>query len=175
MIINALEHINLVHHVAKRYNRMSDYEDLVQEGMLGLVKAAKRFDPATGNKFSSYAVTCIRGEILHYIRDKRDFVRCPRAEIPITLLSLNCIVNGPGAPDFMGCIPSPEEVCDPASELIQEFMKTLSARDQSIFKMRFKGATIKSIAKELKAATMTVTRRLEKLTDMAREYSCSVN
>ena len=48
-MINAEEHIGLVHLVAKGYkSTLLDYEDIVGYGMLGLVKAARKFDETFG-------------------------------------------------------------------------------------------------------------------------------
>ncbi|MDY4723231.1 MAG: sigma factor [Clostridium paraputrificum] len=61
-MINAEEHIGLVHLVAKGYkSTLLDYEDIVGYGMLGLVKAARKFDETLGYKFSTYATSLIRG------------------------------------------------------------------------------------------------------------------
>lgn len=58
------------------------FEDLVQEGYFGLIKAVERFDPSTGNAFSSFAMPYIRGAIQHYLRDKGwGVVRPPRRVI----------------------------------------------------------------------------------------------
>lgn len=54
------------------------YEDLVQIGSLGLIRAIERFDIAQGRAFSTFAVPFIRGEIQHYLRDKGRLVRLPR-------------------------------------------------------------------------------------------------
>jgi len=45
-----------------------DAEDLIQEGMLGLLSAIRNFDPARGVKFSTYAEFCIRRRIISAIR-----------------------------------------------------------------------------------------------------------
>ena len=64
------ENMGLVHSVAKRFiGRGVEYEDLVQIGSIGLIKASKNFDDATGYKFSTYAVPMIIGEIKRYLRD----------------------------------------------------------------------------------------------------------
>ncbi|MCY4360189.1 MAG: sigma-70 family RNA polymerase sigma factor [Cyanobacteria bacterium MAG APA_bin_95] len=55
-----------------------DFDDLVQIGHLGLIKAVERFDPNTGYAFSSFAVPLIRGEILHYLRDHVSPIRVSR-------------------------------------------------------------------------------------------------
>ncbi len=54
------------------------YEDLEQCGYLGLIAAIERFDPSQGAAFSSFAVPYIRGEILHFLRDRAYSVRIPR-------------------------------------------------------------------------------------------------
>ncbi|MTD46361.1 SigB/SigF/SigG family RNA polymerase sigma factor [Conexibacter sp. W3-3-2] len=69
----------LVHHVARRYqNRGEQYDDLVQAGAVGLVKAVDRFDPSRGISFTSFAVPNIAGEIRRHFRDKGNTVRLPR-------------------------------------------------------------------------------------------------
>jgi RNA polymerase sigma-B factor len=54
------------------------YDDLLQVGSLGLIRAIERFDMTKGNAFSSFAIPYIRGEIQHYLRDKGSAVRIPR-------------------------------------------------------------------------------------------------
>ncbi|MEB3178236.1 MAG: RNA polymerase sigma factor SigF [Nostocaceae cyanobacterium] len=54
------------------------YEDLLQVGCLGLIRAIERFEISKGHAFSSFAIPYIRGEIQHYLRDKGVTVRIPR-------------------------------------------------------------------------------------------------
>lgn len=55
-----------------------NYEDLLQVGCIGLIRAIERFDMSKGHAFSSFAIPYIRGEIQHYLRDKSPSVRIPR-------------------------------------------------------------------------------------------------
>jgi len=67
--------------IAKGYrNRGLSFLDLINEGNLGLMKAAKTFDPERGVKFVSYAVWWIRQSILAAILDKADMVRIPQSQ-----------------------------------------------------------------------------------------------
>ena len=70
----------LVRQVAYRLSRQCSepFEDLEQIGFLGLIQSVERFDPHQGRAFSSYAIPYIRGEILHYLRDRGGTVRIPR-------------------------------------------------------------------------------------------------
>jgi RNA polymerase primary sigma factor len=64
--------------VAKQYqNKGMPLEDLINEGNLGLIKAAKRFDESKGYKFISYAVWWIRQSILQAIVEYSRIVRLP--------------------------------------------------------------------------------------------------
>jgi RNA polymerase sigma-B factor len=71
---NALIHANLplVWRVARQESQRSghSFEDLSQEGCLGLIKAVERFDPGRGHSLSTVAVPWIRGAIRHYLRDR---------------------------------------------------------------------------------------------------------
>ena len=54
------------------------YDDLLQVGCIGLIRAIERFDLSKGRAFSSFAIPYIRGEIQHYLRDKSPSLRIPR-------------------------------------------------------------------------------------------------
>jgi RNA polymerase sigma-B factor len=79
---NQIVEINagLVRQVAHRISHQcaEPYEDLEQIGYLGLIRAIERFNPQQGCAFSSFAIPYIRGEMLHYLRDKGSVMRIPR-------------------------------------------------------------------------------------------------
>jgi len=60
------------------YQCNETYDDLLQVGSLGLIRAIEKFDVEKGSAFSSFAMPYIRGEIQHYLRDKSCTVRIPR-------------------------------------------------------------------------------------------------
>ena len=72
--------LGLVRREAHRWIHKSDesFDDLMQVGSLGLIRAIERFDLAKGYAFSSFAIPYIRGEIQHYLRDRSATVRIPR-------------------------------------------------------------------------------------------------
>lgn len=65
------ENLGLVRKVARRFlDRGTEYEDLVQIGTIGMVKAIRSFSPERGTVFSTYAVPLIIGEIRRHLRDE---------------------------------------------------------------------------------------------------------
>lgn len=72
------EHLGLARAMARRFvGRGADNEDLFQVAYLGLVTAARRYDPKQGS-FSAFAAPTVRGELKKYFRDKGWMVRPPR-------------------------------------------------------------------------------------------------
>ena len=74
-----VEHyLRLVISMARRYaNKSLSFEDLIQEGNFGLMKAIEKFDPSMGYRFSTYATWWIRQSISRAIADKGSVVRLP--------------------------------------------------------------------------------------------------
>ncbi len=77
------DHLGLVVHIAKRYARsylghhILDLDDLVQEGVLGLIHAAEKFDARKGFRFSTYATYWIRWAIGQAIMNESRAIRLP--------------------------------------------------------------------------------------------------
>lgn len=68
--------------VAKQYqNSNVRLEDLINEGNLGLIKAAHKFDPSKGFRFLSYAVWWIRQSILHALAEKSRTIKLPLSKV----------------------------------------------------------------------------------------------
>ena len=64
--------LRLVAHIMKKYYaQVSDQEDLISLGTIGLIKGITTFDPAKGARLATYAARCVENEILMYFRAQR--------------------------------------------------------------------------------------------------------
>ena len=80
--------------VAKQYqNQGLTLNDLIDEGNLGLIKAAQKFDETRGFKFISYAVWWIRQSILQAISEQSRIVRMPLNQVGFQSKLTKAIVN----------------------------------------------------------------------------------
>lgn len=73
------QYMPLVKSLARRHSmRGEQYEDLVQVGCIGLIKAVDRFDPQRRVEFGAFAIPNVAGEIKRHLRDRGWPIRIPR-------------------------------------------------------------------------------------------------
>ena len=71
----AEENFNIIHYVAKSFSNTGlGHDELVSIGSVGFVKALNTYTEKKGAKFSTYAVVCVRNEILHFLRREKKHV-----------------------------------------------------------------------------------------------------
>lgn len=109
--------------VAKQYqNQGLSLGDLINEGNLGLIKAAQRFDETRGFKFISYAVWWIRQSILQALAEQSRIVRLPLNRVG----SLNKVAKAfSRLEQTYEREPSPQEIAEDLSLTTNEVMDTI--------------------------------------------------
>jgi RNA polymerase sigma factor (sigma-70 family) len=100
--------IPLVGVIASRYYGLGlDKCDLIQEGCIGLIQAAKKFDPRLGNRFSNYATWWIHQKIISAIHEQGSLIRLPKREYQ----RINELLEAQSRLEILFCrIPSDEEI-----------------------------------------------------------------
>jgi len=120
-----LEHVGLVRYIVGRVAiRLPDSverEDLESAGIVGLIKAADRFEPRRGVKFATYASSVIRGEVMELLR-ARDWaprsVRRRYRELEQTVAGLQ---------RQLGRQPTEEEICRALGVSAEDYRQLLAA------------------------------------------------
>jgi RNA polymerase sporulation-specific sigma factor len=84
------ENKRLVYYVAKKFIKRAqflkvEFDDLASEGMIGLIKAIRKFDSNYGVKFSTYAVPVIEGQIRRFLRDSNPGLKFSRMAKEISI------------------------------------------------------------------------------------------
>jgi RNA polymerase sigma-B factor len=113
-------HHALVQHCARRFrNRGEPFEDLVQVGTIGLIKAVDRFETDRGVEFSTYATPTVIGEIKRHFRDKGWAIRVPRR-----LQELRMQIGGATSEltQKLGRSPTPRELAELIGCTVEEIV-----------------------------------------------------
>ncbi|MBQ9253752.1 MAG: RNA polymerase sigma factor RpoD/SigA [Bacteroidales bacterium] len=116
--------------VAKQYqNQGLSLQDLINEGNIGLIKAAQRFDETRGFKFISFAVWWIRQSILQAIADKSRIVRLPLHQVGM----LNKVKKERAKLEQLyERTPSEEEVANSLGMELEKLHETVSAGNRIV-------------------------------------------
>ena len=119
-----LRHIGFAEAIARRYTgRVGDQRDIRQVALLGLVKAAKRFDPDRGFEFTAFAGPTIAGEIKRYLRDTAWAVRPPRAVQELSMAIGTAVAD---LQQLMGREPTHDEIADHLSRDVPDIAEALA-------------------------------------------------
>jgi RNA polymerase sigma-B factor len=121
------EHLRLAEHVARRYTHTSEpLDDLVQVARIGLIKAARRWDPDRGSAFTTFAVPTILGELRRHFRDRTWTIRPPR-DLQELYLAVNRAREGLW--QELGREPTAQDVAERLDRTVEEVVDAFVAAD----------------------------------------------
>jgi len=160
-----LKNQRLVHYLAKRFDvAPSYYEDIVQIGTMGLIKAAKTFNQAKDIKFSTYASRCINNEILMHFRKENKHAGDVSLDEPIN-------IDDEGKELTLGdTISSPSSLFVEEMEEKESFLKVISIilnflnpRERFIILHEISGTDQRTIGKKLNISQSYISRLVPKI------------
>lgn len=129
------EHLGFAHALARRYTRRGiALDDLEQVAAMALVKAADRYDPDRGVKFTSFAAPTIIGELKRHFRDKGWAVQVPRRlqELSLEVGKLSAELN-----QALGRAPTVTELAEMVGTDEEEVLEALELSG-----VAYKGASL---------------------------------
>lgn len=122
--------LRLVLSIAKRYRgRGMSFDDLIQEGNLGLLKAVGRYDHTKGNRFSTYATWWVRQSIIRGIYDKTRTIRLPVHFIELKNLFFKVFYE---LLKELGREPTAQEIADRADLPLEKVQMVLTLASQPV-------------------------------------------
>ncbi|MFI6016788.1 sigma-70 family RNA polymerase sigma factor [Streptomyces sp. NPDC051287] len=136
-----LHNQRLAHSIARGYlDQGLAYDDLFQHGVLGLLTAARKFDPAKGYKFSTYATWWVRQAITRAVADEGAVIRIPvhMHEQIRRVAKAERTLNGQGKPASVADVAV---LCDISLAKVEE-ARRLSRRTDSLDRVVGDGVTL---------------------------------
>lgn len=119
-------HLPLVRHLAHRYrDRGEPWDDLMQVGTVGLIKAIDGYDPDRGVELSTYATPTILGEIKRHFRDRTWAIRVPRR---LQELQARATARADELSLSLGRSPTVRELADSLDVTEADVLEALDAR-----------------------------------------------
>ncbi|MFJ9482141.1 RNA polymerase sigma factor RpoD/SigA [Streptomyces mirabilis] len=142
-----LHNQRLVHSLIRPYLEQGlDYEDLFQVGALGLMRAARKFDPAKGYKFSTYATWWVRQQITRAIADQGALIRIP-VHMHEQMRKVTAAERALAAEGRPASATDVAVRCDMTLQRVEEIRK-LSRRTDSLDRVIGDGATLGDLVGE---------------------------
>lgn len=170
-MLNVEEHIGLAKKVAgKMYNKTIlkyrvEYDDVLQECCVALVKCAKNFDESKGYAFSSYAIKTMEFGCLRMLRDDKFHPksRSNKDTWGNTFSSLDISVSEDEKISAYDCIGIEE---DYSFIDVESFLNKLNERDRKILVLKMEGKTQLEIGKIVGTSQVQISRILRKIKDV---------
>lgn len=168
----AEENLGLVRQQAHKF-RGSDlsFDELVSIGTIGLMKAIKNRDESNPAAFSSYAIPYIRGEILHYFRDKKgELVRSSRGEHAPFVNSLDTEIPGTESLTML------DAIADPTSNYSEDWdlLNSLESPYKDVLILsKVDGLTNSAIAKKFQVSPVTISNWIKKAQRYLKDFANS--
>ena len=168
------QHMRLVEPLARRYARSSgqDSEDLRQDGLLGLLRAAERYEGSKIVPFAAFARPHVRGAILHYLRDRAAIIRLPRRvqdQASDTVAGFNAASQQRRFVPFEEALIAVDGVCceqlaqTEKRRLVAEAMQRLSGEERTaLVQVILNGQSLRDEARRSGVSAMTVQRRVKR-------------
>ena len=150
-------YITPIDRIAYRHCGVLDFDDLVQEGCIGLLDAIASFDPAKGTSFRTYALTCIRNRMYKALEKTQS----DKARLLLESVSLDELSESA----FSG-EPTPEQAFlsrERVEGWLREIDRVLSPMERKVFFAHLGGFEYQTIADTLHISLKSVDNALQRV------------
>jgi RNA polymerase sigma factor (sigma-70 family) len=172
--------MKLAHRYAKQYQGRHDYDDLAQAARLGILEAARTYDPSRGTAFSTHAYHRARDAISHFLKKNTGVIHIPyKAERDDSVEKPIC-ANLPER--WEDCVVTGDDTLSTFEGriVLEGLMSELTARQREVLKLVFFNQyTYDEVAAELsitrQTAHATAKRALKKLRYAAQKHNLELS
>lgn len=164
-----LNNQGLVYHIVNKFKPSlsfyrASFEDVVGEGMIGLVKAANKFEPERGFAFATFASMCITNDILLYLRKlKRHSVA--------RVISLDCPLENDKGDEMYIEVADPLNRYDQSDQRIvfDQIVGKLRSEDVELVLKSFAGTPQRQLAADYGCTQSYISRRIKRTVRKAQQ------
>ncbi len=154
-----------------RKQGLFDYEDLIQIGLIGLIKACNDFNPSLGYKFSTYASRKIRSEITMFFRDVFCKSRVKEKKITKLVSTEDKTIKDFKFEELLKSDGFEDETIDIV--IFNEFLETLNEREKKVLYLRYNNMSQTKIAKEVGINQSSVSLQIKRIKEKYKKY-CNI-
>lgn len=150
-----------------------DSEDLIQEGMIGLITAIREYDPSRGARFRTFAATCVRRRLISVVRAAAGGKHIPLNEsvsLDPSLVLAHQDLQGFGTAYPQG---NPEDAVIHAEDLsaLEEAIRTgLTQLESRVLTLYLEGLSYREIAEEVHRSTKAVDNAVQRVRRKVAQY-----
>ncbi|MBR5094843.1 MAG: sigma-70 family RNA polymerase sigma factor [Oscillospiraceae bacterium] len=140
-------------------------EDLVQEGMIGLLGAIREFDPSLGTSFHTYAEQCIRNRLYSAIRSASRLKHAPLNDsMPLEQLSDDPSSQVSAAEELFSRSPEDQVLArENKEELTRSIARYLSKMEREVLDLFLEGLSYRDIARALQKDVKSVDNAVQRI------------
>lgn len=146
-----------------------DSEDLIQEGMTGLLSAIRNYDPARGATFKTFAEICIKSRILTAIKSAARDKHAPLNDY-VSLESLFSEKSKAKAAYFLREMEEQVLAKESADQLSNDFINYLSEFEAEILGLYLKGLSLSEMAIEVNKSVKSVDNAVQRIRKKLTKY-----
>ncbi len=175
----AQQHVAFARVVARRLSRTlpayADFDALESDALLGLVLAARSFDPTRGVAFTTYAAKRIHGAMLDGLRDRQG---CRRGDSPPAVFSLDALFSSADGrttslADLLAGDEEPVGAAMERRDTIQQLLRQIDGRSRELLSEHYlEGRSQEDIARDLGLTASRVSQRIGAARRQLRETFC---
>ena len=167
--------------LVRKYNRLvracarplflagGDSEDLIQEGMMGLISAIKQYNPAKGASFKTYAELCIRRRLYTAIKSAARYKHTPLNDY----VSFESSYLDENQPLQLYSLRDPEDFViarEQADEITEGLEKCLSSFESKVLKHYLEGLSYEEIGKKVNKSVKSVDNAVQRIRKKLARY-----
>ncbi|MGE4353557.1 MAG: sigma-70 family RNA polymerase sigma factor [Oscillospiraceae bacterium] len=142
-----------------------DSEDLIQEGMMGLLSAIRKFNPQLNTSFKTYAEICIRRRLISAVKSASSLKHNPLNDgVPLDILSEDSQTYFASGQELHRRVPEEQVLArESESEIVSTFSQCLSKYETKILSLYLEGLSYREMAESIGKTEKSIDNAVQRI------------